>query len=105
MEATEKMKMPLWRKKHTIKRAKFAFLSAGLLMIFFCSSCLANNLSIENARLERPDSLAGTVKVSFDISWDNSWRNSVNHDAVWVFVKYTADMGLTWKHATLWYPG
>jgi formylglycine-generating enzyme required for sulfatase activity len=39
--------------------------------------------------------------VSFDVSWENSWRNSVNHDAVWVFVKYSTDSGASWEHATL----
>ncbi|MBI2438622.1 MAG: SUMF1/EgtB/PvdO family nonheme iron enzyme [Lentisphaerae bacterium] len=42
-----------------------------------------------------------TARVRFDISWDNSWRNEVNYDAAWVFVKYSADNGARWRHATM----
>ncbi len=38
--------------------------------------------------------------VQFDMSWDYSWRDTVNWDAVWVFVKYRVDSE-SWAHATL----
>ncbi len=41
------------------------------------------------------------ARVEFDLAWDNSWRNSVNHDACWVFVKFSTDNGASWRHATL----
>lgn len=88
-----------------IKRAALTVLTAGSLLYVFCLPCSANNLNISGARFEKPDSSAGTVAVVFDLSWDNSWKNSVNHDAVWVFVKYTKDQGLTWEHATLSHAG
>jgi hypothetical protein len=39
--------------------------------------------------------------VKFDLSWQNAWKDGVNHDAVWVFMKYSDDDGQTWKHATM----
>lgn len=66
------------------------------------SSAFANNVTIANVELSTQDSSANTILVEFDISWDNSWRNTINYDAVWVFVKYrlTSDTG-AWAHATL----
>jgi len=63
--------------------------------------CYANNLAIESVAISGQDSTQETAVVSLDISWDNSWRNSVNYDAVWVFVKFSKDAGATWEHATL----
>jgi len=40
------------------------------------------------------------TSIRFDIDWNNSWRDSVNWDAVWVFVKFSVSGG-AWKHATL----
>jgi len=68
---------------------------------FLAAISFANNLTVENVSVEEPDSSSETTVVQFDISWDNSWKNAVNNDAVWVFVKYSDDSGLTWNHATL----
>jgi len=84
-----------------LEKTSISILTAVFLVFIFCRVCSANNLNIGNVKIEDPDSASGTVAVDFDMSWENSWRNSVNHDAVWVFVKYTRDMGLTWEHATL----
>ncbi len=64
-------------------------------------SALANNLSISNAIITGQNSTNGTANIQFDISWDNSWRNTTNHDATWVFAKYSIDNGASWNHATL----
>jgi formylglycine-generating enzyme required for sulfatase activity len=89
------------KKKRRWKNAGRCILTVIFLSLAACRTCSANNLSVGGVELEKPDASSGTVTVSFDMSWDNSWRNSVNHDAVWVFVKYTKDLGLTWEHATL----
>jgi formylglycine-generating enzyme required for sulfatase activity len=34
------------------------------------------------------------------LGWSNSWRNEINHDALWIFVKFRTGDGL-WRHATL----
>jgi formylglycine-generating enzyme required for sulfatase activity len=61
----------------------------------------ANDLKVENVSLTTPNAVNQTMKMKFDLSWQNSWRNSINYDAVWIFVKYSTDSGQTWKHATL----
>ncbi|MBU3760035.1 MAG: hypothetical protein FGM27_08950 [Candidatus Omnitrophica bacterium] len=62
----------------------------------------ANNATIRNVALIERDINAKTIQVKFDISWQNSWSDPVNHDAVWVFVKYsTAGSSGPWFHATM----
>ncbi|MFH1768724.1 MAG: SUMF1/EgtB/PvdO family nonheme iron enzyme [Candidatus Omnitrophota bacterium] len=61
----------------------------------------AHNLRVSNVSLTSQDSVNSTIAVKYDIAWSNSWRNNINYDAVWVFVKYSADAGFTWRHATL----
>ncbi|HTY45716.1 MAG TPA: SUMF1/EgtB/PvdO family nonheme iron enzyme [Patescibacteria group bacterium] len=77
-----------------------------LFFIFVCALVIpgtlcANNINITNVFLTEQDSSAHTIKVQFDISWENSWRDAVNNDAAWVFVKFSTDAGVTWKHATM----
>lgn len=69
----------------------------SLLLPFWAS---ANNIVVTNIALTQSSQLK-TCRVRFDIGWDNSWRNVVNHDAAWVFVKYSSDNGATWHHATM----
>lgn len=76
------------------------FCLANISFIFSPFPALANNLAVTNVLLKQSFQL-NTCQVRFDISWDNSWRNVVNYDAGWVFVKYSADNGLTWRHATM----
>jgi len=60
-----------------------------------------NNLSISNISIIEQSTEDQTAKITFNISWDNSWRNQLNHDAAWVFIKYSIDEGSSWHHATL----
>jgi formylglycine-generating enzyme required for sulfatase activity len=60
-----------------------------------------NNLQITNVSLTGVDTVANNTRVEFDVAWDNSWRDITNYDAVWVFIKYSTDGGLTWRHAKL----
>lgn len=80
-------------------------LRVSLLFLFFAASAspaFANNATIRNVALVERDTDANTVQVEFDLSWQNAWSDGVNHDAVWVFVKYsTAGSSGPWYHATL----
>lgn len=77
----------------------FKVLIAAVLLLFVGEAVYANNLSIRNPRMHSEDVGFGKMAVEFDISWDNSWRNSINRDAVWLFVKYSTENG--WRTATL----
>jgi len=72
------------------------YLSAGITGILF-----ANDLDIVNGSIESKDTSGNTVVIEFDISWKNSWRDMTNYDAVWIFVKFSADEDSGWNHATL----
>src|SRR3989338_4070047 len=90
--------------KHQSEFACRLFKKAGILfLVLFLlpPAGFSNNLKVENADVTEQDSTANTVKIEFDISWENSFRDGINYDAAWVFVKYTADSGSEWKHATL----
>ncbi|OFX68969.1 MAG: hypothetical protein A2X12_05550 [Bacteroidetes bacterium GWE2_29_8] len=42
--------------------------------------------------------------ISFNVSWENSWRlnmGSLNHDAIWIFIKYSECAANKWTHANL----
>lgn len=88
---------------HSLNRMKKFILIITLLLLPL--DVWANNLTIENVSITDPDDDNGTVDIEFDISWDNSWRNSVNYDAVWIFVKYSTDSGATWNHCTMYSGG
>jgi formylglycine-generating enzyme required for sulfatase activity len=77
-----------------------------LAIITFCSfsiiaSASANSLVVSNGEILNQNSNTNTVAIEFDIDWDNSWRDGVNHDAIWTFLKFSIDDGVTWQHATL----
>lgn len=61
----------------------------------------ANNLAIRNFAVYQTDTATNTITFTCDISWDNSWRSTTNYDAIWVFLKYTTDAGVTWSHASM----
>lgn len=61
----------------------------------------ANNLQLTNLNVASSNTQAGTMTFSFDLSQENSWRTTTNYDAVWVFMKYSTDGGITWQHATM----
>lgn len=77
--------------------------SAGLFsaVILACGLSWANGLVITNGEVLDQNIADNTVSVKFDLSWQNSWKDGVNHDAVWVFMKFSDDDGKTWKHATM----
>ena len=71
---------------------------AVVLTVLLAASAGANNVTVTNVVLTPA---GGTAQVKFDLSWDNSWRDLINHDACWLFVKYSTDSGASWAHATL----
>lgn len=62
---------------------------------------LANNLKVSNLNVVSVDTVASTMTFTCDVAQDNSWRSTVNYDAVWVFMKYSTDGGVTWNHASM----
>ncbi|MCM8774980.1 MAG: SUMF1/EgtB/PvdO family nonheme iron enzyme [Candidatus Omnitrophica bacterium] len=77
----------------------FAFWILGLAV--WTGNVYANNIAIANSEIKKHDTDSDTITIEFDISWDNSWYSGINHDAAWVFIKFTTDGGRTWGHATL----
>lgn len=84
-------RQPLWKGR--------VFLSMALVLLPWVA--FANNIAVSGVQFTGMDSTVGTVKVQFTVSWENSWRDAANHDAAWVFGKYTSDGGYTWSHLTL----
>lgn len=77
-----------------------------LLFIIICGGfeVSANNIIVSNVAITAKDTIAKYRDIRFDIQWDNSWRiadGPANYDAAWVFIKYSNDKGLTWKHARI----
>ncbi|MBE0640654.1 MAG: SUMF1/EgtB/PvdO family nonheme iron enzyme [Bacteroidales bacterium] len=64
-----------------------------LLIIILSQVTWGNNVAISNVAINADD-------VTFDLSWDNSWKDLVNHDAIWIFIKFRVPNG-DWLHATL----
>lgn len=74
----------------------------GLTFLLSTTSvALSNNLSIEDFDYVTVDTAANTMSFQFNLTQDNSWRSVVNHDAVWIFMKYSLNGGQTWKHASM----
>lgn len=87
-----------WRRQ---PRVPWSCLISLLFSFLFSSPLLANNLTVQNAEIVDHSASNDTIVAEFDVSWNNAWRDSVNYDAVWIFLKYSTDSGTTWKHATL----
>src|SRR5688572_27904859 len=66
----------------------------------------ASDLSIEGVEWVR-DNLYNQYKVKFTLSWNNSWNNTRNHDAAWIFLKYSAPVyrQAGYRHARLMIKG
>jgi hypothetical protein len=79
----------------------FVFLITVTFSFLFVSKSEANNLEITNFEVYRADIVANTITYTADVSWENSWKTVTNHDAVWVFLKYSTNGGSTWSHATM----
>lgn len=73
----------------------------SLFLLLLANPGLGNNITIANQDFGAQDTNAHSRIVQFDISWENSWRDNENHDAAWVFLKYSIDGGITWHHGTL----
>lgn len=86
-------------------KASFRFFAVSVCVLLtaavFVSPAAANNLNISDVQIVGRDASASSAKVQFNLTWENSWRNRNNRDAVWLFVKYSADGGSSWRHATL----
>ncbi len=76
----------------------FAF---GISVLSFCLQAFANNVSVSNVELVDQNTNEKYVNILFDLSWDNSFRDDVNHDAVWIFIKYQETGSSTWGHGIL----
>jgi formylglycine-generating enzyme required for sulfatase activity len=61
----------------------------------------ANHLTINNFEAYSVNASTNTITFTCDVSWENSWRNTNNFDAVWVFMKYSTDAGISWSHASM----
>lgn len=70
-------------------------------VVFFSTVASANNLNIFNFDVTSTDVSSNTMTFQFNLSQDNSWKTTLNHDAVWIFMKYSTDAGQTWKHASM----
>lgn len=71
----------------------------GILLLGSIES-IANNLTISSPSVESVNSPGQVATLQFSIAWENSWRDEINHDAVWIFVKFR-DNGGPWEHALL----
>ncbi len=84
-----------------IKTARRLFYGGLFWILFAPGLASANNLQISNLNLASVDTSAGTITFTCDVTQDNSWRSNVNHDAAWIFMKYSTDGGMTWNHASM----
>ena len=71
------------------------------LILLATSFAYANNLQLSNLNVVSTNTAAQTMTFSFDLSQENSWRTTNNYDAIWIFMKYSTDGGVTWNHATM----
>lgn len=72
-----------------------------VILLALVSFTYANNLQLSNLDVASTNTAAQTMTFSFNLSQENSWRTTNNYDAVWVFMKYSIDGGITWNHATM----
>ncbi len=79
------------------KKTTFFF----LLLLNFSTLVFANNLQFNHFDAYATDTPTHRMTFTVDLRQDNGWRNSVSHDAVWVFMKYSTDGGQTWHHASM----
>ncbi len=93
-------RLPGWQKKtgFSLFRSFFIFI---FCLFSFSAAAFSNGLTVSNVSIVDRDADADTTVIEFDITWNNSWSDSINHDAAWIFFKYSTDSGTTWNHATL----
>lgn len=100
MMGIKAMSIMTYSKIDFIKISFFVFmvLSLNFISINYAS---ANNLEIDNFTVSSSNQSSNTISYTADIAWENSWRTTTNYDAVWVFLKYSTDAGMTWNHASM----
>ncbi len=76
--------------------ALMALVAAG-----WAGAAAGKNAQALNARVADYRPAEGLARVEFDLSWEGSWRDKINHDACWVFVKFSNDDGANWRHGLL----
>jgi formylglycine-generating enzyme required for sulfatase activity len=86
-------------KNFFISRRANAFLAGLLGILLLPVMASANNLKLSNFNVGETDTASNTMSFTFDLS--HSWRNTTNHDAAWIFMKYSSDGGVTWHHASM----
>ena len=84
----------------------FGVTLTAVLGLIFNQSVLANNLSLAGFSDVTTDTTGNTITYNANVTWDNAWYNTrgggpFNNDAIWIFLKYSTDAGLTWNHATM----
>ncbi len=84
-----------------IVKSFFIFLAVITFSCLIVGDSRANNLQLDNFEVYAMNTSANTITYTADMDWENSWKTITNHDAVWVFLKYSSDGGATWSHATL----
>ncbi len=70
-----------------------------ILTLVLVYNAVSNNAQVSNVVLSNQDIVGNISTITFNVSWENSWRDMVNHDAVWVFVKYKRNSDANWSHA------
>lgn len=75
----------------------------GRQLSTLCWACLftvashANNIQVGPVSLIVSDPLRKIAFLEFSLQWENSWKTSSNHDAAWVFAKFSFN-GEPWQH-------
>lgn len=96
--------------RHGVERGPFSWEKLFLLGSFFLSlffmanpvpCAWAINANVSNVELVDADTTEDTVEIEFDLDWAAAWIDGVNHDAVWMFFKYSVDSGWSWRHVLL----
>ena len=89
-------------KKESANYFKFAFIFVVIVAFSFIAvNANANGLTVDNFEAYSIDTDSDRITYTCDVSWNNSWRNITNYDAVWIFLKYSTDGGVTWAHASM----
>ena len=83
-----------------IRKVSF-FIIIVVALSFRINYAWANNLTVSNFKVYGTNTVSKSITFTCDVSWDNSWRNSTNHDAIWLFLKYSTNGGASWSHATM----
>ncbi len=86
--------------KYTTCRAIFILMM--MVAVSFGAVCaFANNLVIDGYEVYEIDTASNTISYNCNVSWENSWKTMTNQDAVWMFLKYSTDAGVTWNHGSM----